>query len=69
MGSQGGLSRQRRAQPQHHQVSPKQGWVCRPRVPPATLLPVLLTVCECCPSLTSLDLQTDEHVVGMNPIL
>lgn len=44
MGSQRGLGRQRRAQPQHHQVSPEQGWVCRPRVLPATLLPVLLTV-------------------------
>lgn len=35
----------------------------------ATLLPVLLTGCERAPSPTSLYLQTDEHVVGMNPIL
>ena len=69
MGSQRGLSRQHRAQPQHRQVSPEQGWVCRPRVPPATLLPVLLTRCERCPSPTSWYLQTDEHVVGMKPIL
>lgn len=69
VGSQRGLGRQHRAQPQHRQVSPEQGWVCRPRVPPATLLPVLLTRCERCPSPTSLYLQTDEHVVGMKPIL
>ena len=46
MGSQRGLGRKRRARPQRRQVSREQGWVCRPRVPPATLLPVLLTVCE-----------------------
>lgn len=49
MGSQRGLGRKRRAQPQCRQVSREQGWVCGPRVPPATLLPVLLPVCERCP--------------------
>lgn len=46
VGSQRGLGRQHRAQPRHCQVSPEQGWVCRPQVPPATLLPVLLTGCD-----------------------